>query len=256
MSGGDMTVKEQPGTITLRRTRIEPMFMFVATTILLGFAQIACTITAQAQMAPCSAQRAAYSGLHAAAQTGNVVAIKKLVSEKADINGRDSHGRTPLMVAAFARHLEAAAALMEAGADSSLLENDKYDALTIAAVDGNSEMVRLLVKKGARTDLVTSVYDGTALIASAHLGHVEVVEALIAGGAPLDHVNNLKWTALIEAIVLGDGGKDHTEVVRVLAAAGADVNLRDGQGRSPLALATARGYASIVKILTSAGAQE
>lgn len=45
-----------------------------------------------------------------------------------------------------------------------------------------------------------------ALIAAAHLGHVEVVKALIAGKAPLDRVNNLNWTALIESIVLGDGG--------------------------------------------------
>ena len=159
------------------------------------------------------------------------------------------------MVATFARNLITAGALMEAGANHGLLENDKYDALTIAGVDGNSDMVKLLIAKGARTDLVTSIYDGTALIASAHLGHVEVVKALIAGKAPLDHVNNLDWTALIEAIVLGNGGENHTQVVRDLVAAGADVNLPDGQGRTPLALAKARGYKEMIATLEKAGAK-
>jgi ankyrin repeat protein len=210
---------------------------------------------AGAQVAPSAAQSAAYTGLFAAARTGDAARIRQLVAGGADIDVRDSHGRTPLMVAAFAGNLASAAALMDAGADHGLLENDKYDALTIAAVDGNAAMVKLLIAKGARTDLVTSIYDGTALIASAHLGHVEVVQALIAGKAPLDHVNNLNWTALIEAIVLGDGGKNHTRVVHDLVAAGADVNIADRQGRTPLALAKARGYTEIIAILEKAGAR-
>ena len=60
---------------------------------------------------------------------------------------------------------------------------------------------------------ITSRYDGTALIAAAHLGHAEVVRMLIAAGGPLDHVNNLGWTALIESIVLGDGGRNHTDTL-------------------------------------------
>ncbi len=231
-------------------------YRIVAIAVFLAAAGIALPADARAQVPPSKSERAAFTGLHAAAQAGNTAEISRLIAGKADINIRDPYGRTPLMVAAFARHLAAAAALMEAGADSALLENDKYDALTIAAVDGNTDMVKLLIAKGARTDLVTSIYDGTALIAAAHLGHVGVVKALIAGGAPLDHVNNLKWTALIEAIVLGDGGESHTSVVRDLVAAGADVNLADGRGRSPLALATARGYAAMVEILTSAGAYQ
>lgn len=208
----------------------------------------------KAQVGPSKAQIAAYTGLFAAAQTGNMAEIHKYTSEKIKLNARDAHGRTPLMVATFARHLAAVDALMDAGADSDLLENDKYDALTIAAVDGNTEMVKLLIKKGAKSGLTTSIYDGTALIASAHLGHVGVVKALIAGGAPLDHVNNLNWTALIESIVLGDGGKNHTQVLKDLVEAGANVNIPDGQGRSPLTLAKARGYTQMIAILEKAGA--
>ena len=85
--------------------------------------------------------------------------------------------------------------------------------------------------------------------------HVEVVRMLIAAGAPLDHVNNLKWTALIESIVLGDGGRNHTETLRALVEAGADVNIPDGRGATPLALAKSRGYREMVAILEKAGAK-
>ena len=91
--------------------------------------------------------------------------------------------------------------------------------LTIAAVADDSEMVSLAMELGNAPDLVTSVYDGSALIAAAHLGHHDVVARLVAGGAPLDHVNNLAWTALIEAVVLGDGGPDHIRTVQILVDA-------------------------------------
>ena len=82
---------------------------------------------------------------------------------------------------------------------------------------------------------VTSRYDGTALIAAAHLGHVEVVRELIRAGAPLDHVNNLGWTALIESIVLGDGGPRHTATLKALVDAGANVEPRRSQRRDAAA---------------------
>jgi ankyrin repeat protein len=116
-------------------------------------------------------------------------------------------------------------------------------------------MVRLLLSVGARAGNVTSPYDGTALIAAAHLGHDGVVRALIAAKAPLDHVNNLGWTALIEAVILGDGGPRHVATVRALVQAGADVNLPDRQGVTPLGHARQRGYDAMVAILRQAGAR-
>ncbi len=78
---------------------------------------------------------------------------------------------------------------------------------------------------------------------------------LIKAGAPLDHVNNLTWTALMESIVLGDGGKRHTETLRALVAAGANVNIPDRAGITPLAHARGRGYKEMVAILEKAGAR-
>ena len=88
-----------------------------------------------------------------------------------------------------------------------------------------------------------------------HLGHDEVVRQLIAAGAPLDHVNNLHWTATIEAVVLGDGGERHQRTLAALIGAGANLSLADRQGRTPLQLAVARGYAAMADQLKAAGAR-
>lgn len=210
---------------------------------------------ALAQTAPSAAEAAAYTGLHAAARRGSVTQIQALARAGADLNARDGNGRTPLHVATFARQREAIAALARAGSRLELLDGDRYDAVTIAAVADDEETLRLLLKLGASAGLVTSRYDGTALIAAAHLGHDGVVSQLVAAGAPLDHVNNLHWTAVIEAVVLGDGGPRHQRTLQALIAAGANLQLADRQGHTPLALARARGYDSMVRMLTEAGAK-
>ena len=233
--------------------------VIATTAIVIGIAVAAVTAgPAIAQVAPTASEAAAYTGLHAAAHQGDVAQIERLATTKAasnaDFNARDSNGRTPLHIASFAKQRGAIRALVKAGANVSLLDKDRYDAVTIASVADDDETLRVLLSLGASAKLMTSRYDGTALIAAAHLGHDGVVKQLIAAGAPLDHVNNLHWTALIESIVLGDGGQRHQEVLRALLAAGASTRLADRQGNTPLALARSRGYTAMVQMLQQARA--
>lgn len=209
------------------------------------------TITghATAQVPPTTAEANRYTGSHAAARRGDLAELCKLIAAGAKPNARDAHGRTPLHVATFAGQRGAIRLLADAGADLGALENDRYDAVTIAAVADDEDTLRVLLSLGASAKLTTSRYDGTALIAAAHLGHVGVVKQLIAAGAPLDHVNNLHWTAAIEAVVLGDGGPRHQQTLQALVDAGANLQLNDRQGRTPLELARARGYAQMTRIL-------
>ena len=215
----------------------------------------AAALPAMAQVPPSPAERAAYQGLHAAAQSGDVAQIVRLIKAGAPVNATDAAGRTPLHVATFARQPGAVRALIQAGADHALLEHGRYDAVTIASVADDEATLRTLLQLGASAKLVTSRYDGTALIAAAHLGHDGVVRQLIAAGAPLDHVNNLHWTALIESIVLGNGGPRHQATLQALLRAGASQTLTDRQGNTPLQLARQRGFSEMVRMLETAGAR-
>jgi ankyrin repeat protein len=214
-----------------------------------------CSAFAQAQVPPSSTEKAGYAGLLAAAARGDAAQIKALTAkgEKPDV--RDAYARTPLHVAAYGGHHEAMRALIAAGANPNALEKDRYDIVTIAAVANDVPTLKLALASGASAKNVTSRYDGTALIAAAHLGHGEAVRTLIRAGAPLDYVNNLGWTALIESIVLGDGGARHTDTMRALVEAGANVSLADRNGQTPLALARSRRYGEMVNLLERAGAR-
>ena len=196
-----------------------------------------------AQSPPSQKEAAGYKGLHAAAYEGNLDDLRALIAAGTDLEARDGWGRTALHVAAYRSHEAAISILAEAGADMNALDRQAYDIVTIAAV-ANDLQIEPRVP-----------YDGTALIAAAHLGHHEVVEVLMASGAPVDHVNNLDWTALIEAVVLGDGGSDHQRTVKILLAGGADPMIGDGQGVTPLQHARQRGYRAIEELLVEAGAQ-
>jgi len=205
-----------------------------------------------AQIAPSAAEIAAYEGLFRAADEGDVTMIWRLVAEGANVDARDPRGRTPAHVAAFASEDEALLALAEAGADMNALEGQDYDVVTIAAVADDPELMSLAIELGNDPGLTTSPYRGTALIAAAHLGHVEVVQRLITAGAPLDHVNNLHWTAVMEAVVLGDGGDNHQAVLDALLAAGSDRALADREGVTPLRHAEIRGFTELAERLRQA----
>jgi len=217
------------------------------------FALLVFIVPTSAQIPPGASELQSYRGLHAAAAKGDVAEIEKLVKSGAAIDARDGRARTPLHVAAFMQKPEAARSLIRLGADVNALEAQKYDIVTIAAVADDVPMLKIALDGGCRAANITSPYQGTALIAAAHLGHDEVVRILIAARAPLDHVNNLGWTAVIESIVLGDGGKRHVATLKALVDAGANINLPDRSGDTPLTLAKRRGFKEMIAILEKAG---
>ena len=210
---------------------------------------------ASAQTPPTERDLRIYAGLHDAAARGDAAEIEKLIAEGEKPNIQDSNSRTPLHVAAYLRKHDAARALLRLGANPNALDAERYDILTIAAANNDLEMLKIALDGGGNPRAVTSPYDGTALIVAAHRGHVEIVRALIAAKAPLNHVNNLGWTALLEAIVLGNGGSNYTAIVDALVKANADVNVPDRHGTTALGHARTRGYSQIARILENAGAR-
>ena len=219
--------------------------------VLLALFSIGASVTA-AQTPPSAREIADYQGLHAAAAKGDVAALRASIRDRGDLNARDGHGRTAVHIAAHGGHYDVVRELAKAGADMTAQDSRRYDIITIAAVRDDATMVELAVALGADPRAITSPYDGTALIAAAHLGHHAVVKALIVAKAPLDHVNNLGWTAVIEAVILGDGGARHQATLKALIDAGANTRLADRSGATPLDHAKSRGFSAMLKMLEAA----
>ena len=210
---------------------------------------------AHAQIPPSERDLRVYAGLHDAAARGDAAEIEKLIAEGEKPNIQDASSRTPLHVAAYLRKHDAARALLRLGADPNALDADRFDIITIAVVNNDPDMLKIALDGGGNARAITSTYDSTALTAAARRGNAEFVRVLIAAKAPLNHVNNLGWTALLEAVVLGNGGRDHTAVVEALVKAGADVTLPDRHGTTALGHARTRGYSQIARLLENAGAR-
>ena len=158
-----------------------------------------------------------------------------------------------LIQAAFANDVAGARRLIEAGADVNAKDVTQQSAYLIATseVGDDPRLLELTLANGAIVDDKDS-YDGTGLIRAAERGHPRIVRRLLEAGIDRDHVNRLGWTALHEAVVLGDGGPDHVATVRALVRGGVDVSAPDGDGRTALEHAEERGFEAIARILRSA----
>jgi uncharacterized protein len=161
--------------------------------------------------------------------------------------------RSPLLTATRENDIETARALIAAGADVNAKDMIADTPFLYAAAEGRLEILRLILATGRANLADTNRYGGNALIPAAHHGHPEAVRELLKTKIAIDHVNRLGWTALLETIILTDGGPVHQDILAQLITAGADVNLADGGGVSPLTHARQRGYAEMVQMLEKAG---
>lgn len=188
-----------------------------------------------------------------AAEQGDLVTVQQLIGEGGDIEQRDNRLRTPLMAAVHGNRIIVARYLIEQGADVNAADAIMDTPYLYAGARGLQDILEMTLSHGA--DLKsTNRYGGTALIPASERGHVNTVKTLIDAGVNVNHVNNLGWTALIEAIILGDGSQKYEDIVTLLIEGGADVNLPDGSGDSPLILAKRHGYRNLVAVLEQAGA--
>jgi ankyrin repeat protein len=185
-------------------------------------------------------------------EKGDIETVKSLLKKDVYIHAQDKEGRCALVAAAYNNHLEIAGLLIAAGADVNMKDNTLQSAYLISTIEGYTELLTKTLKAGADVHSTDSD-NGTGLIRASDRGHVEIIRELLKTDIRVNHINRIGWTALLEAIILGDGGKRHTEVVRLLVDAGADVNLPDKDGVTPLAHAKNRKYYDIIKILENAG---
>ena len=200
------------------------------------------------------ADEAAERQLIVSAINGNIDGVRQALKNGASINVRDNRGRTALLIATHANNVEMARLLIGAGADVNAKDHIEDSPYLYAGAEGRNEILRMTLEAGANLRS-TNRYGGTALIPAAHHGHVETVAILLRTAVDKDHVNKLGWTALLEAVVLGDGGPTYARIVQMLVKAGANPNIADREGITPLAHARTRNLTEIARILEAAGAR-
>lgn len=201
-------------------------------------------------------QRRLDAALRDAAGAGREADVRRLLARGADPDAPDGTGASALVRAAYANAVDTAALLVAAGADVNRADETRQSAYLIATseVGDDPRLLDLTLRAGARVN-AKDRFNGTGLVRAAERGHARIVTRLLRAGIDRDHVNRLGWTALLEAVILGEGGPEHVATVRALVAGGVDVDRPDRDGVGPLRHAERRGFTEIAAILRAAGAR-
>ncbi len=188
-------------------------------------------------------------GLIRLVESKNLKAVESALKEGQNVNTVDANKRNLLLIATINQDLPMAKLLVSYKANVNQQADNLDSPFLFAGATGQTEMLKLFLSNGARFDVFNRYY-GSALIPACERGHVETVRLLAnTKGYPIDHVNRLGWTALMEAIVLGDGTKNYQEIVQILKDAGSKMDIPDKDGITPLQHAKNRGFTEIVKII-------
>ena len=186
-----------------------------------------------------------------AAADGDLEAVTRLLEDGVDVDSQDPTGRTAVTAAVYGGHVQVVRLLVDEGADVDVQDDTRANALLAVGETGDVDVLREVLRADPDTTR-TNRFGGTALIPAADRGHVALVRELVRTDVDIDHVNDLGWTALLEAVILGDGGPAHQQIVRILVEAGADVDLGDRDGVTPLQHARRSGFDEIARLLASA----
>ncbi|NLB20951.1 MAG: tetratricopeptide repeat protein [Clostridium sp.] len=179
---------------------------------------------------------------------------KQLVESGADLEQKNENGQTPLFIAVKKNNLELASYLMEKGADLNARENTMLTPWLCAGANGFHKILKEALKYNP--DIKSSNrFGGTVLLPSSEKGYLKTVEVGLDAGVPVNHVNDLMWSALQEAVILGNGGYLYRDILRRLIDAGADVNLKDNDGKNVLDYAKERKQERVLAILEKREAQ-
>lgn len=181
--------------------------------------------------------------------------VRRLIEDGVDINTQDSEGRTSTMIATYNNDAETAKILIGAGADVNIHDDMENNPFLYAGAEGYIEILKLTIEAGADPS-ITNRYGGTALIPASEHGYIDVIKELLTNtDIDINHINDLGWTALLEAIILNNGDEKQQQTVQLLINHGADVNIPDHNNVTPLQHARKKGFKEIENILLKAGAK-
>lgn len=193
--------------------------------------------------------------LREAAEKGDTDAVSAALADGANLETRDGSQRTALLLAVTGDHLGAVRALVAAGADVNAVDDRSDTPWLVTGVTGGVEVMEALLPGDPDLKL-RNRFGGIVLQPACERGHAGYVAAVLEQtDIDIDQVNDIGWTGLLEAIILGDGSKPYQEIVATLIAHDVDVNLADAEGVRPLRHARRRGQDRVAQLLTDAGAK-
>src|SRR5688572_28490410 len=157
---------------------------------------------------------------------------------------------SPIADAAARGDRETVKALLKKAADVNAAQGDGMTALHWAAMNGDADLVQMLIVAGANVRATTRLGTYTPLYLASQRGHAPVIQALVTAGADVKAGTPNGTTPLMVAAASGE-----LEAVKVLVDNGADVNGKDGvRQQTPLMYAAASNRAAVIEFLASKGA--
>ena len=186
-----------------------------------------------------------------AVEKNNLKLVEQELQKGINVNTVGTKNRSLLLIATNNQNQEMAELLVKHGANVNQQADNLDSPFLYAGASGQTQLVKLFIENGARFDIFNRYY-GSALIPACERGHVQTVYLLAnTKNFPINHINRLGWTGLMEAVILGDGSKKYQQIIQILKDAGADMNIPDHDGVTPLQHAERRGFKEIVSIIKS-----
>ncbi|EHK47127.1 hypothetical protein TRIATDRAFT_217580 [Trichoderma atroviride IMI 206040] len=181
--------------------------------------------------------------------TDNSEIVHLLIEKGADLNIRDSSGKTAMMFAAWDKNSEILRMLVENGANLDMVDDKGVCALHYAVVSGSVDCVRILLAAGADQELLMSENEYSPLLLASEDGQTEIVRLLLENGANPEIKTTEPTTPLSVAIA----GR-HAEVVSILLEYGADYTAAFFRSALvPSVFAASLGQIPILEVLLSYG---
>lgn len=188
------------------------------------------------------------------AKKGKIQLLEQVLDRGVNINCVDKEGRTALLAATEGNLPTVVRWLLEQGVKIDYFDPSSklidQTAFLYAGANGLNEILEILIPFNPDVGIVNG-YGGTALIPACEKGHLDTVILLLEKTkTDVNHVNRLGWTALLESIILSDGGPVHQKIIKILLSHGADISIADEDGVTPLDHAKIKGYDEIIDLLT------
>jgi ankyrin repeat protein len=191
--------------------------------------------------------------IHDAAKNGRLEAVRDLLSKGVDPDSRDGDGRTPLRYAAEAGHLEVVKALLDHKADINLADPGGNTPLFMALIRNHPAVARFLIERDADVRTITTHQRITVLhagCAGAFRQDPELIKLLVAKGADVNVRGRRGEAALHWA-----AGGGVLVAMRLLIESGADLNPYDSAYGTPLHEALQQNRQEAARLLIDNGAR-